>query len=75
MTFRDGKENEEFLKAPKDKLIAAKAVTFALGVGEYIKDKTLHYIATGPPATHVFKIGGASVLLAEIKKAAEINCE
>eukprot|EP00794_Sanderia_malayensis_P010860 gene10860-12015_t len=74
MTFRQGKKNEDFLQAPKEKLAANNVTTFSVGVGEY-KESVLQYIASQPSATHVVKITEPQRLLAEMQKSAETTCE
>ncbi len=74
MTFRDGKDNTEFLKIPKDKLTAAKVKTFSIGIGDY-KAQTLEYISSEPSNTHVTKITEYQNMPVELQKSAETTCK
>ena len=74
ITWRDGKQNNEVLTEPINKIKALQVMTFAVGVGKYINDQTLKVIASDPDETHVMKAEEGSKLIQEIQKATEISC-
>ena len=74
MTWRDGKQNNEFLSVPMNKLKALQVETFAVGIRQDIKFETLKLIASDPEETHVMKASEGPKLIEEIEKATEIPC-
>lgn len=74
MTLKDGKKDMFHLSPAKEKLAAAGATVFAVGVGKYINQEALNFIASDPPASHVFQIGDAKVISDKIFQASEVSC-
>jgi len=73
MTYHNGQDIFDILKAPVEQLKGKKVQLYAVSVGSLVKDKTLQFITTGPG--YIFKSDQASNLIEGIKKGSETDCQ
>lgn len=72
MTYRNGEDIFDILKAPIDKLKALKVGMFAVSIGKLVKEKTLKFVTTNP--AYFFKTDEAAKAVEVIKKLTEMEC-
>lgn len=74
MTLKNGKDYKFYLSPAKEKLAAAEAKVYAVGVGKYVNEEALNFMASVPTASHVFKIGNGKSLAEKVLSESEMPC-
>ena len=77
MTYRDGKDILDILRAPVQSLLAKQVKLYAVSVGDIVKVKTLHFIAEDSPgsaSSRLFPSDQVANLIENIKKGTVTEC-